>query len=263
MPSEVPAQASGATITPDWPVAACVGALLSTRLGGTSAAPWDSLNLGTAVGDDAAAVAENRCRFAKTLGASPVWLHQVHGRRVVRLRPTHVGAPPLSADAAWTDEPGLACTIQVADCLPVLLAAPQGRAVAAAHAGWRGLAQGVVEAALAALCDGAQCAPGEVTAWLGPCIGPRQFEVGAEVLAAFGEVPARAQGGLFVPRAGSDGQPRWLANLPQLARQRLLRAGVRRISVAEACTVEQRSRFFSYRRDGVTGRMAAAVFIRA
>lgn len=263
MPFDVTALAASATLTPDWPAAARVGALMSTRLGGVSAPPWDSLNLGTAVGDDAAAVDENRRRFAVALGAAPVWLQQVHGRCVVRLRHADVGAPPLQADAAWTDEPGLACTIQVADCLPVLLAAPQGRAVAAAHAGWRGLAQGVVEAALAALCDGAQCAPEEVTAWLGPCIGPRQFEVGAEVLAAFAQDPAHAQADLFVPHADSDDQPRWLANLPLLARQRLQRAGVRWISAAGACTVEQRSRFFSYRRDGVTGRMAAAVFIRA
>jgi YfiH family protein len=235
---------------------------MSTRHGGISEPPWDNLNLGTAVGDRVAAVAENRRRFAAALGATPVWLHQVHGCQVVRLNAAQANAEPVAADAAWTDEPRLACTIQVADCMPVLMSAPRGRAVAAAHAGWRGLAGGVVEAVLAALCEGSGCAPAEVDVWLGPCIGPRQFEVGADVLQAFGESPAHPDPSCFVPRAAADGPPRWLANLPQLARNRLRQAGVRRVSGGEWCTVEDRSRFFSYRRDGVTGRLAAAVWIR-
>ena len=187
MPSETP---PGAAWRPDWTASPRVGALMSTRQGGVSAAPWDSLNLGIAVGDDPLAVAENRRRFTEALGARPVWLRQVHGITVLRLQHGHLDAAPVEADAAWTDEPGLACTVQVADCLPVLMAAPEGRAVAAAHAGWRGLAGGVVEAALAALCEGAHCAPQDVAVWLGPCIGPRQFEVGDEVLQAFGASPA-------------------------------------------------------------------------
>jgi YfiH family protein len=146
--------------------------------------------------------------------------------------------------------------------MPVLLAAPQGRAVAAAHAGWRGLAGGVIEAALRALCQAAKCAPDDVSAWLGPCIGPRQFEVGADVLQACGHSARQPDARCFVPVAAYGGKPRWLANLPQLARDRLIQSGVRRISGGAWCTFEERSLFFSYRRDGVTGRLGAAVWIR-
>jgi YfiH family protein len=238
---------------PDWAVPADVGAWMSTRCGGVSLPPWDSLNLGAAVGDDAAAVAENRRRFVDRTGAVPLWLRQVHGTRVVRASRALAGAEPPMADASWTDEPGIVCTVQVADCLPVLLAAPDGRGVAAAHAGWRGLAAGVVEAALSALCDGTGCAPYQLSAWLGPCIGPRRFEVGADVLQAFSGDAA-----CFVPWGD-----RWLADLPQLARLRLQRAGVRQIAGGTWCTVEDRSKFFSYRRDGLTGRLVAAVWLRA
>jgi hypothetical protein len=234
---------------------------MSTRSGGISAGPYASLNLGAAVGDDAAAVAENRRRFATRLGARPVWLRQVHGRRVVRLSSADPMPDPPEADAAWTDEPGLACTVQVADCLPVLLASADGRAVGAAHAGWRGLAGGVVEAAIEALCEGACCTPQQVVAWLGPCIGPRRFEVGADVLQAFGVGPGEASP-YFAARAADGGPPRWLADLAGLARLRLARAGVGRIGGGRWCTVEDRMRFFSYRRDGVTGRLAAAVWLR-
>ena len=242
-------------ITPDWPVDARVQALMSTRLGGASRAPFDTLNLGRSAGDAVAAVDENRRRFAASLGgARPVWLSQVHGTRVLRL--SAPGADEvLSADAAITTEAGLACTVMVADCLPVLFAAPDGRGVGAAHAGWRGLAAGVLEATMAALCGAAACAPYELQAWLGPCIGPRQFEVGADVLEAFGGGPH------FVPRPRDDGSMRWLANLPALARERLHAAGLMHINGGEWCTVEDASRFFSFRRDGVTGRMAAAVWL--
>ena len=240
-----------------------VGAVMSTRLGGASSVPWATMNLGSAVGDDADAVARNRQAFAQAIDAAPVFLRQVHGTRVVRLE--RVDAPqgqrvPREADASLTTEPGIACTVLVADCLPVLFAAPEGRAVAAAHAGWRGLAGGVVEAALAALCEAARCEPADVQVWLGACIGPREFEVGADVLHAFGADPARPDPLRFVPRPG-ERAGKWLANLPQLARDRLHAAGVRRVSGGEWCTVEAASRFFSYRRDGVTGRMAAAIWI--
>lgn len=244
-------------LRPEWDAPATVGALMSTREGGVSAPPWDTLNLGRSVGDDAAAVRENRERFAQALDAVPVYLRQVHGARVVRIDREMADAEPVEADAAFTTEPGVACTVQVADCMPVLLAAPNGRAVAAAHAGWRGLAGGVVEAALAALCDAAACAPADVHAWLGPCIGPSAFEVGADVVHAFGGDPR-----CFVPRARADGAMRWLANLPQLGRDRLGAQGVRNISGGAWCTVTERSRFFSFRRDGVTGRMVAAVWLR-
>ena len=241
-------------IVPQWPVNERIGALMSTRAGGVSAAPFDSLNFGRSVGDEAAAVAENRRRFAQATGARPVWLSQVHGTRVLRLRAGDGAAQ--EADAAITTEPGLACTVMVADCLPVLFAAPQARGVAAAHAGWRGLAAGVLEASVTALCDAAACTPSELHAWLGPCIGPRHFEVGADVLEAFGGGPH------FVERRRPDGELRWLADLPALARERLTAVGVRKIDGGTACTVEERSRFFSFRRDGVTGRMAAAVWLR-
>ena len=246
-------------LRPDWPVPAGVQASMSTRAGGVSAAPWQSLNLGVAVGDDAVAVAENRARFAVALGARPTWLRQVHGINVLRLRADQPQAPAEPADAAWTDEPGIACTVQVADCLPVLFAARNGRAVAAAHAGWRGLSSGVLEATLQALQEGAGVAPADVVAWLGPCIGPRQFEVGADVLQTFAH-PQDANS--FVPRNRPDGTARWLANLQRLAQRRLAAAGVRAVSALAACTVEEGSRFFSFRRDGVTGRMAAAIFLR-
>ena len=253
-------------LRPDWPAPPAVVAAMSTRQGGVSTAPWQSLNLGVAVGDAAVAVTENRARFAAALGARPVWLRQVHGVNVLRLNARHAGEsnmPDEPADAAWTDEPGIACTVQVADCMPVLFAARNGRAVAAAHAGWRGLSSGVLEATLRALQQGAGVAPEDVVAWLGPCIGPRQFEVGADVLQAFtnpGTHPLDADS--FVPRNRPDGSARWLANLQRLAQKRLAAAGVGAVSVLAACTVEEDSRLFSFRRDGVTGRMAAAIFLR-
>jgi YfiH family protein len=232
-----------------------VDALMSTRAGGVSAPPWDRLNLGVAVGDDPAAVAENRRRFAAALGATPVWLRQVHGTEVLRLGD---GADPdRRADAAWTDRPGLACTVQVADCLPVLLAHRDGRAVAAAHAGWRGLAGGVLENTVRAVCAGIGCDAQDLLAWLGPGIGPSRFEVGADVLEAFADSPQH-----FVSRPRPDGAARWLADLPALARARLHRVGVVQVAGGNWCTVEDASRFFSFRRDGVTGRMAAAVACR-
>ena len=241
-------------LAPQWSVDARVGALMSTRAGGVSAAPFESLNLGRSAGDERASVDENRRRFAAALdGARPVWMSQVHGARVLRLP---AGPGPLEADASICTEPGIACTVMVADCLPVLFAAPQGRGVGAAHAGWRGLAGGVLEATVAALCEAAVCSAHELQAWLGPCIGPRQFEVGADVVAALGGGPR------FVERLRPDGALRWLADLPGLARERLLVAGVTQISGGTACTVEDASRFFSFRRDGVTGRMAAAVWLR-
>lgn len=242
-----------------------VDALMTTRQGGLSVAPWDSMNLGDAAGDDADAVARNRRRLAQATGAVPVFLRQVHGNRVARiaLADGEPGAARLQADASVTTEPGVACTVLVADCLPVLLCAPGGRAVGAAHAGWRGLAGGVVEAALRAVCEAASCEPGDVACWLGACIGPRRFEVGVDVLRAFGADVSEPDPMRFTPRIVLAGAERkWLANLPQLARDRLHVAGAREVGGGDWCTVEDSSRFFSFRRDGVTGRMAAAVWIR-
>ncbi len=242
---------------PDWlepdPRLPGAGALMTTRRGGTSAAPFDGLNLKHGIGDDEAAVAHNQARFAQALGgARPVWLRQVHGARVVRLTAADLEAPPHEADASLTTERGIACTVQVADCLPVLFAAPGG--VAAAHAGWRGLAGGVMEATVAALRDATGDA--EVHAWLGACIGPAHFEVGEDVLQAFGADARQADPARFRPAAPG----KWLADLPGLARDRLRGCGVAAPAGGTWCTVADASRFFSFRRDRVTGRMAAAVW---
>jgi len=249
-------------LAPDWRVAG-VGALMTTRSGGVGSGPYATMNVGAAVGDDADVVAANRALLADSIGATPVFLRQVHGMRVVRvgLGDAAARAPVHEADAVVTNEAGVACVVQAADCLPVLLAAPGGRAVAAAHAGWRGLAAGVVEAAVGAVCDVGRCAPEEIVAWLGACIGPRAFEVGEDVLIAFGASTrgAARPGGRFEAQGGA----KWLADLPGLARDRLAAAGVAQISGGAWCTVSEASRFFSYRRDGITGRMAAAIWIAA
>jgi polyphenol oxidase len=250
-------------LTPPWQAPPSVGALMSTRLGGGSTAPWHGLNVSYSVGDDAATVAANRQRVFAHSGATPRWLHLVHGTAVHRWRHSDAATLSPKADAAWTDEPGLACVVTAADCLPVLLCTPDGRAVAAAHAGWRGLAAGVLENTVAALCQGSGCDSADLVVWLGPCIGPQRFEVGADVLLAFGADVHKPDPLRFKPTTGGDGTPRWLANLPLLARERLGRVGVRRISDSALCTASDASRFFSHRRDGLTGRMCAAVWRRA
>lgn len=240
-----------------WAAPSGVGAWMTTREGGSSTGPYAGFNLARHVGDAPAAVAANRAALARTLAGELrlQWLDQVHGTRVMRASAATTADEPR-ADAAWTDEPGVACCVLVADCLPVLLAAANGRAVAAAHAGWRGLAGGVVEAALAQVAQGAGCEPAQVLAWLGPCIGARRFEVGEDVVDAFGGGPR------FVAQGWRDGRLRWLADLPGLAADRLRAAGVPVVSDGTACTVEDASRFFSYRREGVTGRLAAGVWLR-
>jgi polyphenol oxidase len=256
-------------LCPPWPTSLPVGALMGTREGGVSKAPWHSLNIGRFVGDDAAAVEENRRRFVAQIDARPVWLHLVHGAKVLRLTSADADSragPMEPADAAWTTERQIACTVTAADCMPVLFTLRDGSAVAAAHAGWRGLAAGVLQATVRAICEGTSAAPANVLAWMGPCIGPKHFEVGPDVLAAF-QVGSSATGQHnvaehFISRPRADGSPAWLADLPTLARARLQAAGVHDISSAQACTFEDASRFFSFRRDGVTGRMAAAVWRR-
>jgi YfiH family protein len=256
-------------VRPAWPAPAHVGAFMSTRGGGVSCGDWASLNLGRSVGDSAECVAENRRRFVASLRspragvARPVWLRQVHGTQVLEVDESTAEHPEPPADAAWTRTAGIACIVGAADCLPVLFATRDGRAVAAAHAGWRGLAGGVLEATVSALGRGAAVEPAELLAWLGPCIGARRFEVGADVLRAFG-VPPEAAGAehfRYAPRA--DGAARWLADLHGLARVRLRALGVGFIAADASCTHEEASRFFSFRRSGGTpsGRMAAAIWI--
>ena len=245
-------------LLPDWN-ADGVGAVMTTREGGISIAPFDSLNLRHGVGDDPQAVDHNQRVLARAIGVAPVYLDQVHGASVVRLTAADAqpGAAVHTADASVTTEAGLACTAQVADCLPVLFAAPQGRAVGAAHAGWRGLALGVLEAGLHAVCDAAGCEPAQVQVWLGACIGPQHFEVGADVLEAFGVSPSDQGGPRFAPQRPG----KWLADLPGLAGDRLRAAGARAIHGGTWCTVSEPSRFFSFRRDRVTGRMVATIWI--
>jgi len=242
-------------LAPGWTLPG-VTALMTTRAGGVGVAPFDSLNLRDGLGDDAHITARNRQIVAAAIGATPVYLNQVHGCSVVRLTREDLrpGATVHTADASITTEPGIACAAQVADCLPVLYVAPQARAVGAAHAGWRGLAGGVLEATLQAICEAAACEPRDVRTWLGACIGPSAFEVGADVLAAFGAAPDSARFRAHLPG-------KWLANLPGLARDRLRAAGVGDIGGGTWCTVSEPSRFFSFRRDRVTGRMAALIAI--
>lgn len=259
-------------LLPRWPAPASVRAVCSTRQGGVSAPPWYSLNLGDHVGDDPQAVARNRALFAQGLGgARPVFLRQVHGTGVLPL--TSQTPDGAQADACWTREPMLACTMMVADCLPILLCDTAGTQVAAVHAGWRGLSQGVVEAAVASFMGR------DLLAWLGPCIGPRAFEVGPEVKAAFEAADAQAARhfrpgplpapGLDVASASRPAPalagPKWLADLPALARERLVQAGVRAVfgndSTSSWCTVTESSRFFSHRRDRISGRFAASIWL--
>lgn len=246
-------------IVPDWPAPAHVHALVTTRAGGVSRGPYAAMNLALHVGDDAAAVAENRRRLRLRLPAEPRWLEQVHGKLAVDAASAQ---PGCRADASVAGAREVVCAVLTADCLPVLLCDEAGSAVAAAHAGWRGLAAGVLESTLAALREGAGVPPSQVDAWIGPCIGPRRFEVGPDVLAALGEHAPSGTRSAFLSRPRPDGSPRWLADLPALARARLQAAGARSIAGGAWCTVDDGSRFFSYRRDGVTGRMAAAVWRR-
>ncbi|SDK12852.1 conserved hypothetical protein [Ferrimonas sediminum] len=235
---------------PDWPLPAGVRAVYTDRVGGESLPPFDGFNLGAHVGDADAAVAANRQRLMSGLGLQrPVqWLEQVHGTEVVTL-PAAVPVPV--ADAACTTKAGVACAVMTADCLPVLLCNEDGTQVAAAHAGWRGLCDGVLESVLAEF----QCPRQQIRAWIGPAIGPQAFEVGDEVRQRFIRVDAQAAVA-FEARG-----ERYLANLPLLARQRLSRLGVNRVTLSDLCTYQHPERFFSYRRDGRCGRQASLIWL--
>ena len=235
-------------IIPDWPAPANVKAIITTRAGGISTGQFASFNIADHVGDDACAVAENRQRLRQSLPSAPLWLMQVHGKRVV---PAENTPATREADASVSDKPGTVLAIQTADCLPVLLCDRAGTRVGAAHAGWRGLCSGVIEATVHAMNR-----PGDaLLAYLGPAIGPRHFEVGAEVRAAFLGHDFRAAEHFLVCPNG-----KWLANLYGLARQRLATVGVMDVYGGGFCTFAEQERFFSYRRDGVTGRMAALIW---
>jgi polyphenol oxidase len=238
-------------IIPDWPAPAGVRACSTLRHGGVSLAPWHSLNLGNHVGDSEDHVNLNRQRLVELaqLPAMPQWLNQVHGQDVVRL--PHSKTIP-DADAAITREAGVVCAVMTADCLPVLFCSYDGSEVAAAHAGWRGLCQGVLEQTLAQF----HCPPDEIHAWLGPAIGPQAFEVGAEVRAAFMAQDVRADA------AFSPVGEKYFADIWLLARQRLQAAGVHSISGEQRCTWHENDDFFSFRRDRITGRMATLIWLR-
>ena len=238
-------------ILPDWPAPANVRAAVTIRAGGVSRRPYDTFNLATHVGDDPSAVRENRARLrtALALPAEPLWLKQVHG--VVVVDAAQGGAEP-EADGAFAAQPGAVCAVLTADCLPVLLCNREGTKVAALHAGWRGLVGGVIEAGVKAMGI-----PGnELLAWLGPAIGPVSFEIGPEVRTAFMEHDAQAAQAFRAAREG-----KYLADIYLLARQQLQSLGVTAVYGGGFCTVTERARFFSYRRDGATGRMASLIWL--
>ncbi|MFO7762518.1 MAG: peptidoglycan editing factor PgeF [Wenzhouxiangellaceae bacterium] len=228
------------------PFAEPVRGLCTTRFGGVGHRPFDSLNLGTACGDDPADVEANRLRLERLLPTPPCWLRQVHGSCVTHLADWAEG---IEADAAWTDRPGQVACVLAADCLPILVAERTGGCIAAIHAGWRGLAAGVIARTIAEL----PADPTRLQAWIGPRICRHHYEVGAEVRAAFDESEAA-----FEPvRPGH-----WLADLPRIAERQLREAGARQVTDSGACTAEG-SRFFSYRRDKRTGRMAACIWLQS
>ncbi|WP_145577375.1 purine nucleoside phosphorylase YfiH [Yersinia alsatica] len=238
-------------ILPDWPAPANVKACSTTRHGGISEFPYDSLNLGTHVGDIAATVITNRQRLVEQgqLPQMPVWLEQVHGTRVLHLDGSAIS--DVQADAVYSRVAGQVCAVMTADCLPVLFCSLAGDEVAAAHAGWRGLCAGVLEQTMAQF----NAAPSSIIAWLGPAIGPQQFEVGEEVKQAFIDIDTQAAAA-FIP-AGTQ----YLADIYLLARQRLQAVGIHAIYGGDHCTVSEKQQFFSYRRDGITGRMASLVWL--
>lgn len=240
-------------ITPDWPAPANVKAISTTRYGGASMGPFHSMNLGDHVGDDPAVVQVNRLFVEKALllPSAPRWLKQVHGTTVVDAAEDD---PGVEADGSFSSRPGTVCAVMTADCLPLLLCDRTGTRVAALHAGWRGLANGIVEAGVKALVI-----PGtELMAWLGPAIGPAAFEVGEEVRQAFVARDPRAAGA-FTQAGGG----KWLADIYRLAHLRLAALGVEQVYGGGFCTYTDSARFFSYRRDGVTGRMATLIWLDA
>ncbi len=241
-------------IIPDWPAPSGVKALFTTRAGGVSSGTFGSLNLGAHVGDAAADVEENRRRLSALLPSSPIWLNQVHGIEVVDAALVkYCGQAPLAADASFTTLLNVPCVVLVADCLPVLFCTTDGSCVAAAHAGWRGLHRGILEHTVATMNH----KPSNILAWLGPAIGPSAFEVGNDVFKAFTEdAPQDA----YAFKPATNGTLKYFADIYELARRRLRRAGVTEIFGGQFCTVSNADRFFSYRRDGKTGRMGAMIW---
>ncbi len=239
-------------IVPDWPAPASVRSLITTRHGGVSTGVYGSLNLGGHVADRSEDVATNRARLQAVLPSVPVWLRQVHGNRVCNADNELLADSPPEADAVVARRPGVVCAVMSADCLPILLCDRAGSVVAAVHAGWRGMHAGVIENAVAAMQRPSQ----QLLAYLGPAIGPEAFEVGDDVRALFVSANDEAEAAFKPLRPG-----KWLANIYLLAHQRLARLRVDAVYGGGYCTVHEAARFFSYRRDGVTGRMASLIWL--
>lgn len=238
-------------ITPNWPAPAHIHAVCTTRIGGISQPPYDSLNLGDHVGDDPTAVAQNRHMLSQalTLPSPPCWITQVHGTRAINTQNWQAGD---EADASYATTSNAVCAVMTADCLPILLCDKQGHYVAAIHAGWRGLADGIIEATIAQ----APCEPSQILAWLGPAIGPQSFEANDDVRDIFlSQQPADETG--FTPLQ----EQKWLVDMYHIARHRLATMGVSDVYGEADCTVRNPDRFFSFRRDGETGRMASLIWI--
>lgn len=238
-------------IIPDWPAPTKIHAVCTTRVGGISQSPYHSLNLGDHVGDDPIAVTQNRHTLSKALHlpSPPCWITQVHGVRVINTQNWQTGE---EADGIYTTIPNAICAVMTADCLPILLCDKKGQYVAAIHAGWRGLADGIIESTIAQ----APCDPKEIMAWLGPAIGPKSFEAGDDVRNIFlSQNPADESGFSIL------GNSKWLVDMYHIARQRLNAVGVSNIYGEVECTVLNPERFFSFRREGITGRMASLIWI--
>lgn len=243
-------QNNPAWFEPAWPAPDSIGACITTRQGGVSVSPYDSFNIATHVGDRPQAVAANRAALRKELPSEPRWLAQNHGTRVADDATNY--SAEVQADACLTAQPGAVCAVMTADCLPLLLCNAEGSEIAAVHAGWRGLAAGVIEATIGRM----RSTPSRLLAYLGPAIGPTAFEVGDDVRTAF--VPGHPAAADAFQRAG----PRWYCDIYMLARQRLDALGVTRVFGGDACTFRDVERFYSFRRDGVTGRMASLIWIK-
>ena len=248
-------------IIPNWPAPKNVHALQTNRHTGYSHAPYDSFNLGSHVNDKPQHVAQNRQALSRFLPSEPVWLNQVHGINIVDAAHA-IGVP--DADASFTSQKNVVCVIMTADCLPVLLCDKAGTVAIAVHAGWRGLCDGALEASIDAACRAAQIKPNDLMAWLGPAIGPIKFEVSSDVREQFISKDANAALA-FKKHGDSQKQDKWLANIYQIATQRLNNLGVTKIYGCgydeNFCTFTQKEQFFSYRRDGVTGRMASLIWL--
>ena len=251
-------------ITPDWPAPANVKALVTTRNGGVSLSPWDSMNLATHVGDSAESVQANRDRLQQQINlhhaaAYPIqWLNQIHGTEVINAPAVDLpGSTPADADAIFTRQPGSPIAVLTADCLPVFFCDQQGTQVAVAHAGWRGLSAGILEKTVASF----SCQAADLLAWFGPAIGPAQFEVGEEVRHQIIEQAGPAVNCEPFFNSVNHKPGYWLADLYGIARVKLNAVGIINITGGQFCTVEQTQQFFSYRRDGQTGRMASVILL--